>query len=160
MDILEFAMQMERDGEEYYRELAQKVDDTGLKNILTMLADDEVKHYQTVKKMKAARPRLVQTKVLSKAKNIFARMKGQGVEADFGGGQVELYKKAQEIEKKSEEFYTSNASKVKEDYQKELFLALAEEEKKHYFLLGNIIEFVSRPQTWVENAEFNHLDEY
>jgi rubrerythrin len=48
---------------------------------------------------------------------------------------------------------------VKETH-KEIFLKLADEEKKHYFLLENIIDFVSRPQKWLENAEFYHLDEY
>ena len=44
--------------------------------------------------------------------------------------------------------------------QKDVFLKLADEEKKHYFLLGNIIEFISRPEHWLENAEFHHLEEY
>jgi rubrerythrin len=160
MDILEFALQMEKDGEDYYRRAAQRVHDKGLKTILSMLADDEVKHYQTVQKMKAEKPRPTQTKILSNAKNIFVRMEEQNEALDFKVGQIDLYKKAQEIERKSEQFYKDNAGKLEDDYQKELFLALAQEEAKHYFLLGNIIEFVSRPLAWVENAEFNHLDEY
>ena len=79
---------------------------------------------------------------------------------DFDLKQTELYKKAQDIEKKSYEFYTEKANEVTEEYQKEVFLKLADEEKKHYFLLENIIEFVSRPETWLENAEFYHLEEY
>ena len=27
-------------------------------------------------------------------------------------------------------------------------------------ILEGIIEFVSRPQTWLENAEWNHLEDY
>ena len=68
--------------------------------------------------------------------------------------------KAQDIEKKSRDFYTEKANEVKQEYQKDIFLKLAEEEKKHYFLLENIIDFISRPETWLENAEFNHLEEY
>jgi hypothetical protein len=37
---------------------------------------------------------------------------------------------------------------------------LADEEKKHMILMENLIEFVSRPDTWLENAEWYHLDEY
>jgi len=69
-------------------------------------------------------------------------------------------KKAQDIEKRSWDFYLEKSSEVKLQYQKEFFLKPAEEEKKHYFLLDNIIEFVSRPETWLENAEFCHLEEY
>lgn len=47
-----------------------------------------------------------------------------------------------------------------EKTQKNLLLKLAEEEKKHMFLLENLVEFIPRPETWIENAEFNHLVEY
>jgi rubrerythrin len=160
VDILKYAMQMEKDGEEYYRQLAQQTENKGLKSILTMLADEEVKHYKTIEQMKAEKPQPAPTKILARAKNIFAQIKKSDEGLNFGSGQIKLYKKAQDIEKRSEQFYREKANKVKEKYQKEIFLQLAEEENKHYFLLENIIQFVSRPQTWVENAEFHHLDEY
>lgn len=67
---------------------------------------------------------------------------------------------AQDIEERSLDFYLEKANEITEEYQKEIFLRLADEEKKHYFLLENIIEFVSRPETCLENAEFYHLEEY
>ena len=45
MNIYKYAMKMEKDSENYYRELANKTGDLGLQNILKMLANDEVKHY-------------------------------------------------------------------------------------------------------------------
>jgi len=160
MDILKYAMQMEKDGEEYYRQLAQQTENKGLKNILTMLADEEVKHYKTIEKMKTGRPQPAPAKILARAKNIFAQIKKSDKGLHFGNEQIELYRKAQDIEKNSEQFYREKADKVTEEYQKGIFLVLAEEENKHYFLLENIIQFVSRPQTWLENAEFYHLEEY
>ncbi|MHC4528912.1 MAG: ferritin family protein, partial [Planctomycetota bacterium] len=74
--------------------------------------------------------------------------------------QIDLYRKAQDIEQNSRDFYLEKADEVKEEYQKDIFLQLAEQENKHYFLLDNIIEFVSRPKTWLENAEFVHLQDY
>jgi hypothetical protein len=41
-----------------------------------------------------------------------------------------------------------------------LFFLIAEEEKRHEFLLEHVLQFIARPQTWLENAEFNHLDQY
>jgi len=160
MDIFDFAMRMEKDGENYYRQLTGKTDNKGIKAILTMLAEEEVKHYKTVAQMKTQRPQMAETTILADAKNVFARMKKSGENFRFGAKQVKLYEKAQDIEKKSEDFYRQKAGEVEQQYQREIFLALAEEEKKHYFLLENIIQFVSRPQTWLENAEFYHLDEY
>lgn len=160
MDIFDFAMQMEKDGESYYRELAGKSKNKGLKNILNMLADDEVKHYETIKTMKKSLPTMQSTKILTNAKNIFVQMKEEKENFDFTLSQKELYKKAQELERKSEEFYTNKSKEMEDKSKKGIFLRIAEEEKKHYFILDNIIEFISRPESWLENAEFHHLDEY
>lgn len=103
---------------------------------------------------------LADTTVLSDAKDVFEKMHETAQNFDFDISQTELYKKAQDIEKQSQNFYLEKAKEVEEDFQKDSFLKLAEEEKKHYFLLENIIDFVSRPETWLENAEFNHLEEY
>ncbi len=159
-DIFEYAMQMEKDGEDYYRQLAQQTANKGLKTILVMLADEEVKHYNAIERMQTAEAHMAETTILTDAKNIFAQIKESGESFDFDIKQTELYKKAQDIEEKSRDFYLEKANEVKEECQKGLFLKLAEEEKKHYFLLDNIIEFVSRPEHWLENAEFYHLEEY
>jgi len=160
MNIFEYAMQMEKDGEDYYRQLAQQTTNNGLKTILTMLADEEVKHYNTIEKMKTAKPQMAETTILTDAKNVFVQVQESGESFDFDLGQIELYRKAQDIEEASRDFYLEKAGQVEEEYQKDIFLRLANEEKKHYFLLENIIEFVSRPKTWLENAEFYHLEEY
>jgi rubrerythrin len=160
MNIFEYAMQMEKDGENYYRQLAKKVNNKGIQTILTMLADEEVKHYNALVKIQAQKPQMAETTILTDARNVFEQMKESNEKFNIDVNQIELYKEAQKIEERSINFYLEKADKVTEEYQKELFLKLAEEEKKHYFLLENIIEFVSRPQTWLENAEWHHMDEY
>lgn len=164
MDIFEFAMQMEQDGEKYYRDLAKKSTDTGISKILNMLADDEVKHYNILLEMhKKHEPTMADTEVLKNAKNVFALMaeqKGLGQTLDGTVTQVDLYRKAQELEKKSEDFYREKAELVQNGSNKKLMLKIAEEEKRHYFLLDNIVDFVTKPDTWLENAEWNHLEAY
>jgi len=160
MDIFEYAIKMETDGEAYYRELAGRTKNKGLKSILTMLAEEEVRHRNVITAMKAEQPELPDSSLLSEAKNIFSEMKGSGEKIASGLGQAGLYEKAQDLEQKSREFYLEKARRVEEEDQKTIFLKLAEEENRHCFLLESIIEFVSRPENWLENAEFNHLDEY
>ncbi len=160
INIFEYAMQMEKDGEDYYRQLVQQTANKGMRTILTMLADEEVKHYNAIEKMKTEKPQIAETKILTDAKNVFVQIKESGESFDVGNQQTELYKKALDLEKKSRDFYLEKANEVEEKYQEEVFLKLADEEKKHYFLLENIVEFVSRPETWLENAEFYHLEEY
>ena len=64
------------------------------------------------------------------------------------------------IRDKIEAFYREKAGEVEKDAHKNLFLQIAEEEKKHAFLLENVIDFVTKPDNWLENAEFHHLEEY
>jgi len=162
MNIYKYAMKMEKDSEIYYSELANKTDDIGLQNILKMLAGDEVKHYKIIEQMMKsdASAELAETGILKNAKNIFIEIKGKNIVFNFNLSQVDFYRKAREFEEKSYKFYLEMSDKVEIKSQKKLFLMLAEEEKKHIFLLENLVEFVSRPETWIENAEFNHLDDY
>jgi rubrerythrin len=162
MNIYKYAMKMEKGGENYYRELANKTEDIGLQNILKMLADEEVRHYNIIEQMmkSKASAELAETGILKKAKNIFIKIKGKNLVFNFDLPQINFYRKAQEIEEKSYKFYIEMSDKVEIESQRKVFLKLAGEEKKHMFLLENLVEFVSRPETWIENAEFNHLDDY
>ncbi len=162
MNIYKYAMKMEKDGESYYNELANKTDDAGLKHIVRMLANDEVKHYNIIEQMIKIdeSAELAETGILKNAKNIFIKIKGKNLVFDFDLRQVDFYRKAQEFEEKSYKFYIEMSDKVQIESQRKIFLKLAEEEKRHMFLLENLVEFVSRPETWIENAEFNHLEDY
>jgi len=162
MNIYKYAMKMEKDGENYYRELANQTEDIGLQNILKMLADEEAKHYNIIEQMMKSKAgaELAETGILKKVKNIFIKIKGKNLVFNFDLPQINFYRKAQEIEEKSYKFYIEMSDKVEIESQRKVFLKLAGEEKKHIFLLENLVEFVSRPETWIENAEFNHLDDY
>lgn len=160
MNIYDFAMKMEQDQESLYRKLAAGTAATGVRRILNMLADDEAKHYQIVRQLKedAPAPEMIGTEILDNAQTLFAEMQGQ--DFDLDGLQVEVYQQAQELEQQSRDFYREKASQAENPTHKALFLKLADEEQRHYFLLDHMIEFIDRPRTWIEDAEFNHLQEY
>jgi rubrerythrin len=161
MNIYDFAFEMVKDSEKYYRDLANKSNHEGFKNILNMLADEEKNHQEFVLKLINSRnEKKVESNILNDIKNIFAKMSEEKKDISINISEVELYKKAQELEKKSEKFYLDKANESEDKSVKDLLNMLANEEKKHFFILDNIIEFVNRPATWLENAEFNHLDEY
>ncbi len=153
-------MQMERDGERYYRELSEKTGNPGLRNILVMLADAEITHYHIFRNMREGAPvQASETAILEDVKNIFAEMKAkESSQAD--SSQADLYRRSLEIEKKSRDFYLSQAEQTPEQERKEIFRKIAAEEEKHYLIVENILDFISRPEQWLENAEWYHLDEY
>ena len=160
MDIYKYAMQMEMDGRHFYLDLAKKTNNKGLKNILTMMADSEAKHYNVILSMQRNDKTefSADTEVLTKVKNIFMRMKEEK-EVDVDASQVEFYKKALKVETDSEKFYLERADEEKDSHRKEIFLKLAEEERNHCVLLENLVGFVSQPADWLENPEWYHLDE-
>jgi rubrerythrin len=159
MDIFAYAVKMEKDGEAYYRQLAHRTGNKGLRTILAMLADEEVKHQKVIEQMQTTDAEVPVGEVLTRAKNIFVEIRDSGLPLPDDTSQVDLYKKALALERKSEEFYASHAGQAG-DGQATAFKALSAEERKHAILIEHLIEFVSRPETWLEDAEFYHLDEY
>lgn len=162
MTILEFAMQMEQDGEKHYRNLASSLEDTGLKTIFTMLADEEAEHFKIFQYLKDTTPVDVKkSTVLEKASNIFAAMKGSsGLPAVATIEQKEAYEMALDMEQKSISFYEEKVSASETAEEQKLLLAIAREERKHYRLIEGIIDFISRPEQWLEDAEYVQLSEY
>jgi len=165
MNIFDFAMQMEKDGQAYYEEMASKAENAVLKNILVNLAQDEVKHYNIFKKFKegdfsGADQLAVETTVMTDAVNIFQQMASAPVPIGFPEDIVEAWKKAQEVEKKSEDFYREKATEADSDQMKAIINRIADEEHKHWALIENVLQFLSRPKQWLDDAEWNHLEEY
>ena len=163
MGVFDDAMQMEKDGEQYYRGLAGESPDKGLATILTMLADEEVKHFNILKAMKAGGSVQVDGgTVRQDVKNVFQKLQDSGEKFDFTVSQVDAYKKAQEIERKSREFYQQRADETGSPAAKEAFLKIADEEHLHYQMLDTMVEYISRaePGGWLESAEWHHTDEY
>lgn len=160
MELFDFAIQMEKDGEAYYRQLSHRTANTGLRTILTMLADEEVKHQQLFEQLKQSKGGLQTSQVLTRTKNIFVQMKESGEVISDETSHIELYQKAQDLEKQAQEFYLEKSKESSNDNVRDVLIMLAKEEQVHYFILENIINFLSRPQTWLEDAEFSNLDEY
>lgn len=157
MDIFDYAMQMEKEGEKYYRELAENCPDPGHKELLTMMADQEVRHFETFKAMKENDSvEFDEGPFRENAKSVFQKMAESGKPLDSAESIVDFYRRAQELEKEAREFYTSQAEQAGSEAAKQTLLKIAEEERAHYQMLGTMIEFASRPAQgqWLENAEW------
>jgi rubrerythrin len=165
MNIYQFAMQMENDGENYYRVLAKECTVPGLARIFMMLADEEVKHYNMIERLsrKEKNLQLVEASILENVKNVFVMMQvaKEDLHIDTTKAASE-YRKACAIEEMSQEFYLEKAGLVEDGYERQMFLRLAKEEENHLRIMENVVEFVSRPEpgNWLENAEWHHLHEY
>ncbi|MCB2231218.1 ferritin family protein [bacterium] len=164
MNIFDFAMKMEQDGRAFYLEHAEKVDHPQLKKILHELADDEAKHYAIFKALRdgqsASYEEAGKTTILNTVKNVFEEMKSGNEELSFPANAREIWAEAQEVEKKSEDFYRQKAEEVSDENQKHILVKIADEERKHWVTMQNVIQFLDRPKTWLEDAEWSNLEEY
>lgn len=161
MNIFDYAMQIEKEGEELYTQFSKNAPNEGMTKIFTDLAVQERKHYEIFMKMKLSNDvEINNTPIWDNVKSIFAEWKSNKNKFDFDITQADLYRKALDIEKKSIDFYTEKSKEVKDVKQKQLFLKIADEEKKHYKIMENIIEFITMPDRWFEDAEFNIGEEF
>ena len=159
MNPYDFAIQMSRDGEKFFRTLTRKVKKPGLRKILGILADDQVIHRRDLEKMKKAEGKtLPDAKNLAGALNPFAqRLKRlrHGEKVDENLPPAELYRRGQELDKECEDFWRKRAARVKDPRLKQVFLGVAEEQRKHHFTLEHLINFIMEPQQGLEDAEWN-----
>lgn len=161
MNIFELAMEKEKLSENQYRALSAKATNKGLKNICSMLAEEEKNHHRIIERMSRNAPSEVkESSIPDDAIDIFKKMRRSTENLDLDTSQLQLYQKARDVEKESKSFYLEQAEQSKNEQHKEIFRKLAAEEHKHYVLLQNICEFIAKPQTFLENAEFNHIKDY
>lgn len=162
MDFFEFALEMEKKTIESYRALAEQCQNNeGVKNILLMLADDHEKHIKILSDMKnETAVEMEETDAFRKARVLFTNMQKEKDPFSCDIDQVKLYEDARDLVLQKIQLYSDVVEKMKTDEERTIVKKIAEEEKKQAVVLENIIEMVRRPLTWLEDAEFHHLDEY
>lgn len=164
MDIFDYAMKMEMDGRLFYVEHANKANSPELKKILLELADDEQKHYNIFKALRDGHAteykEAEKTTILTTVKNVFEALRADHREYAFPPDAKQIWEHAQEVEKKSEAFYREKAKEVTKPDQAKILNKIADEEHRHWVTMQNIIQFLDRPKTWLENAEWVNLEEY
>lgn len=164
MDIFDYAMKMETDGRDFYLQQVEKATVPQLKKIWQQMADDELKHYHIFKALRDGKAATfnedANTPIFTAVKNVFEELKAEGTEFSFAPDVEKAWTEAREVEKKAEAFYREKAGEVDSDEQKHILNRIADEEHKHYVSLDNVIQFLQRPQTWLEDAEWNHIEEY
>ena len=155
MNAYEYAMNVEIEGEKYYRELANKSPYVGLKRVFTLLADEEVNHYEIFKNMlNNNEVDLTQLSIIDDKKIIFEALSKDKDKVNFNSDEIQFYKEAIHSEDGLEQFYLEQAEKTKNEKAKRIFIQISKEEAKHKIILENIISFIQEPNNLVECAEF------
>ncbi len=155
MNVYQYAMKVEKEGEAYYRELASMSPNSGLKRIFSMLADEEVKHYNVFKNMmKKEKLNLNELNLLTDTKTIFETLRQEKDNINFNKEQIKFYKDAIAREENSHDFYIEKSKEINNKEEREIFVQIANEETKHRKILEEIVVFLEEPDNWIASAEF------
>lgn len=161
MKDFRFAIEMELDGEKYYRQQAEINKENVLHSVCLILAEDEKKHAQILTdKMNEKSCQLIDSDILSNAKSIFKGIGDIKVEGKKIASQFDFYRIALDKEQKSIDLYTEYKSKVSDEKEKEFFDFLIKQEEQHYKVLDELATMLRHTEDWVEAAEFGIRKEY
>ena len=161
MNVLEFAINMEHDGEKYYREQAKIYTQNNLNVVCLMLAEDEKMHAQLLShKLKQMPYECKESETLAKAKNIFQDIAKIKIKGKENPSQLDFYRIALAKEKQSIDFYTEHSADPDASLDKEIFAFLIDQEKHHYEVLEELAALLKQAEDWVESAEFGLRKEY
>jgi rubrerythrin len=160
MNIFDQAMEFELIGEKLYGSLAKTVSDEGVAYIFERLAGQEKRHYATFKCMKEDLPVTYKEEPSIKSvRDIFKGWKDSGKRLSVMASQVDLYRKALDVEDQSVKLYEDGARAADDAATSAVFLKIAAEERHHRLIMENIIEFVTKPDFWYEHAEYGYRGE-
>ncbi|HRX09856.1 MAG TPA: ferritin family protein, partial [Candidatus Limiplasma sp.] len=155
------ALDMELDGERYYRKQAETYADTPLKRVFDTLARGEAKHADIIRgRMGDTAYELKASELLADRKNLFSGMEDYQPLVKANPAQATLYHEALTLEQKSIDLYTDLRSKATDSQTIEMLDFLIQEETRHAEILEEVFRFVNRPNEWVESAEFGLREEY
>lgn len=158
MDILQFAIDMERDGQKYYADQATLHLEDGLMAVFELLAHEEAAHAALLRSRRAGQPYQLNVPARADLKSVFHDLTAFRSNIKQNPSATDVYRMALEKEQQSIDLYEKLAGEGGDG--KPLFVFLVEQEKEHYLLLDKIVKIVSRPETWVESTEFGIREEY
>ena len=159
MDMYEFAMKMELDGQEFYERQAAATQDKQLKEILLSLAEEEKNHYDIFKQLRDNQVASIGelatgNDTLNKIKNIFVEMSQTPEGTSFGEDAIAAWTEALQIEEKSVKFYIEKAHAETDAEKKCILEKIADEERNHIHMIDGVLTYLKYPEAFAESAQF------
>lgn len=159
MNSIEFAINLEMKGKKFYLQQAENTKDSGLKSIFLTLAEEESIHARILKNKAETLPyELVDT--YAEIKNLFVEIGAYKDLIKTTPDVIDAYRTALENERKSIELYNEMLKETSNEKDRKIIEFILEQENDHYKVMEQLVEMVSRPQEWVESAEFGVRKEY
>ncbi len=158
MNLLEFAIKMENEGETFYRIQAADNKENGLFTVFTALADEEKRHAKIIADFLNDDRIKIPDSNLPASSGIFnEKFKSDTKQKPE---QLDAYRVALEKEKESIDLYRRLMENTGKMLEKNMYAYLIEQEESHYSTIESIIFHLEKAESWVESAEFGVREEY
>lgn len=165
-EVLELALQMETDGQEFYMKSGQKSGNKLIRDLFERLAKEEESHrvrfeqiYEAIKRERSWPDVQIESDHGKGLKSLFARATRElGKEIKVAESELEALKIAMDMETKSYDLYHRRGGETSLPVEKRFYVTLAGEERGHYLALSDAHEYLSDPAGWFTRTERWSLD--
>ncbi|MBI2851505.1 MAG: ferritin family protein [Chloroflexi bacterium] len=165
MAALQYAIQMEIDGKEYYLKSSRESRNEFGKRLLATLAAAEDIHRQRFEeiydalRLKKAWPKVSLQSPNVGLKTIFVEALQQIPSTARGAiTELEAIKSAIDMEVTSYDYYKNQGKSARYDGERDFYEALAAEEREHHLALLDYQEYLGNPAAWFVKKEHPSLD--
>ena len=162
MDFISIAKDLEEKTISSYRVLAEQcLSHEGIHRIMNMLIQDQEKHLQNLSRMQDIElPDENAPGVFKSVKSLLEQIRTEKNTFSCDMDQLKLYRDARDLLLRKIEIYKEAQGEIEDSAHEAVLESLIKQETKQVSVLNHIIEMVERPNQWLEDAEFSHLDEY
>ena len=158
--VLKTAIEVEKNGYETFKKLAEKTADENGKRMFTQLAKDEIEHKELLEKQlehlhaggsikSVVIPKSEVESLIPKIREKQQRLKGEA-----GLGEVDALTTALDLERKAGNFFREKAAELDNPDLKDMFIRLAEWEDSHYDLIQAELDSINSSGMWFGLPEF------
>ncbi|NJC88935.1 MAG: hypothetical protein FIB02_10490 [Desulfuromonas sp.] len=158
MGIMQVAKEIDLSARNFYREMAARTHNPGVRRIFELLADDESELLNR-HVARAAKDEAVDAQALDVSVNVFEQLRGQEdrltVEDD-----VAAYRLALDAERQLLRRYQSAAEAEKQPVAKQLLADVARDEQQHVEELESLYDFANAPNHYLAWGEFSNQGDF
>ncbi|MFQ6114676.1 MAG: ferritin family protein [bacterium] len=160
VEILQKAIKLEKDGRKFFQQAYNKTSHPLAKETFKSLADWELQHITAIKKYHSilhdigewgtvAELSQDKGKAISKFRSLFEQARQRidesvQTETDL----IQAYKVAKDIENKVITFYKKSAAETSEPKAKQFYEFLLNQEREHFKILDNSLQYLENPSQW------------
>ena len=159
-DIRSLALQMETDGIKFYSDLASKTLHPMGKAMFKSFVEDEKSHAKRLRSLLSSHKETVQTKeksAINPRERLITIFQEMGEElkknVNVNTNDIEAVNLAMSLEEKGIKFYENAAKETSDVRDSEIYRFLAGEEKTHFSILKNTLEYLENTELWEAENE-------